>query len=91
MIYINLGNVEDDEGYDVDACRIEVCFYHIHVFSKGLLSKPTFELCKDGLCVVNVARGGIIDESDLIDALDSGKVAGAALDVFVNEPPSGKK
>ncbi len=41
--------------------------------------------------MVNVARGGIIDESDLIDALDSGKVAGAALDVFVNEPPSGKK
>ncbi len=41
--------------------------------------------------MVNVARGGIIDESDLIDALDSGKVAGAALDVFVSEPPSGKK
>ncbi|XP_065053865.1 D-3-phosphoglycerate dehydrogenase-like [Rhopilema esculentum] len=56
---------------------------------RGLLSQKTFNLCKDGVRVINVARGGLIDEGDLIEALDSGKVAGAALDVFVSEPPSG--
>ena len=59
------------------------------IFLIGLLSEPTFKLCKDGVRVVNVARGGIIDEADLITALDSGKVAGAALDVYVTEPPKG--
>ncbi len=61
----------------------------IGYFFSGLLSHKTFKLCKDGIRVVNVARGGIIDESDLLEALDSGKVAGAALDVFVSEPPTG--
>ena len=65
-------------------------FRKILFYLAGLLSKGTFAKCKDGLRVVNVARGGIIDETDLIDALDCGKVAGAALDVFVSEPPSGE-
>eukprot|EP00794_Sanderia_malayensis_P003085 gene3085-3550_t len=55
--------------------------------TKGLLSHPTFKQCKDGVRVINVARGGIIDEADLLEALESGKVAGAGLDVFVSEPP----
>ena len=41
---------------------------------------------RDGVRVLNVARGGLIDEAALKDALDSGKVAGAALDVFPSEP-----
>lgn len=41
---------------------------------------------KDGVCLVNTARGGVIDEKALIAGLESGKVAHAALDVFVNEP-----
>ena len=41
---------------------------------------------KDGVCIVNAARGGVIDESALISALNSGKVLHAALDVFENEP-----
>ena len=41
---------------------------------------------KDGVYLVNASRGGIIDESDLIEALNSGKVAGASIDVFINEP-----
>ena len=42
---------------------------------------------KDGVLLVNAARGGIIDESALLASIESGKVAGAALDVFETEPP----
>ncbi len=42
---------------------------------------------KDGVYIINCARGGIINEKDLYEALESGKVAGAALDVFEKEPP----
>jgi D-3-phosphoglycerate dehydrogenase len=42
---------------------------------------------KDGVMIINCARGGIVDEADLNEALRSGKVAGAALDVFDTEPP----
>uniref|UniRef100_A0AC34QD24 D-isomer specific 2-hydroxyacid dehydrogenase NAD-binding domain-containing protein n=1 Tax=Panagrolaimus sp. JU765 TaxID=591449 RepID=A0AC34QD24_9BILA len=56
--------------------------------TKDLLGKETFAKCKTGVRIVNVARGGIINEQDLVEALDSGKVAGAAVDVFVEEPPT---
>ncbi len=53
----------------------------------GLLNKAAFAKCKDGVFVINAARGGIVDEEALLEALDSGKVGGAGLDVFVEEPP----
>ena len=53
----------------------------------GLLNKAAFDQMKDGVMIVNCARGGIVDETDLNEALASGKVAGAALDVFESEPP----
>jgi D-3-phosphoglycerate dehydrogenase len=53
----------------------------------GLLNKAAFEKMKDGVMIINCARGGIVDEADLNEALLSGKVAGAALDVFEHEPP----
>lgn len=52
-----------------------------------LIGKKEFELMKDGVRVINCARGGILDEDALGDAIKSGKVAGAALDVFEHEPP----
>jgi len=52
-----------------------------------LIGKNEFELMKKGVRVINCARGGILDEGALKDALKSGKVAGAALDVFEQEPP----
>ncbi len=52
----------------------------------AVLSKAEFELMKTGVRLANAARGGVIDEAALIEALDSGKVACAALDVFDNEP-----
>jgi D-3-phosphoglycerate dehydrogenase len=53
----------------------------------GLLDKKAFDQMKDGVMIINCARGGIVSEADLNDALKSGKVAGAALDVFETEPP----
>ncbi|KMY44138.1 D-3-phosphoglycerate dehydrogenase [Bacillus sp. FJAT-27916] len=59
--------------------------------TKGLLNRETIQKCKDGVYLINCARGGIIDEEALYDAVESGKVAGAALDVFVEEPPVGNR
>ncbi|MCP4722249.1 MAG: phosphoglycerate dehydrogenase, partial [Desulfobacteraceae bacterium] len=52
-----------------------------------LLDAEAFAKMKNGVMVINCARGGIINESALYDAIQSGKVAGAALDVFSTEPP----
>jgi D-3-phosphoglycerate dehydrogenase len=54
--------------------------------TRGFLDAWAFAAMKDGVRVINVARGGLIDDRALQDALDSGKVGGAALDVFPAEP-----
>lgn len=54
--------------------------------TKNMINKDTIAKMKDNVRIINCARGGLIVESDLKDALDSGKVAGAALDVFDVEP-----
>jgi D-3-phosphoglycerate dehydrogenase len=56
--------------------------------TKHMLNADAFQRMKDGVRVFNCARGGIIDESALIDALNSGKVATAGLDVYEDEPPA---
>jgi D-3-phosphoglycerate dehydrogenase / 2-oxoglutarate reductase len=53
----------------------------------NLVDKAAFEKMKKGVMLINCARGGIVDENALYDALESGKVAGAAMDVFAVEPP----
>jgi D-3-phosphoglycerate dehydrogenase len=53
----------------------------------GFLEKDAFSQMKDGVMIINCSRGGIVNEVDLYDAILSGKVAGAALDVFAVEPP----
>lgn len=53
-----------------------------------LINEKVLNVCKPGVKIVNVARGGIIDESALLQALESGKCGGAALDVFEEEPPT---
>jgi len=55
--------------------------------TRNLISKPQFARMKKGVRIINCARGGIIDEQALIEAIDEGIVAGAAFDVFVEEPP----
>ncbi len=59
--------------------------------SAGMINADSFAKMKTGVRIVNCARGGIIDEGALLAALDSGKVVGAALDVFSEEPPTNWK
>lgn len=63
-------------------------FITLHVPAQDgyVLSTKEFEQLKDGVGIVNAARGGVIDEDALIEAIESGKVAFAGLDVFENEP-----
>jgi len=65
-------------------------FITLHVplndHTRGLLDSKAFAKCKPGVRVINCARGGIVVESDLKDAIENGQVAGAALDVFAEEP-----
>jgi D-3-phosphoglycerate dehydrogenase / 2-oxoglutarate reductase len=65
-------------------------FITLHVpFPKGsapVIAKKEFDLMKQGVGVVNTARGGVISENDLIEALNSGKVSFAGMDVFEGEP-----
>jgi D-3-phosphoglycerate dehydrogenase len=59
--------------------------------TRHMVSAPQFARMKKGVRIINCARGGIIDEAALLEALKSGKVAGAALDVFEKEPPVGNQ
>ncbi|MDY6832183.1 MAG: phosphoglycerate dehydrogenase [Thermodesulfobacteriota bacterium] len=78
-------SVSLDELY----ARSDYITIHVPKMEKtiGLLNADAFSRMKDGIMIINCARGGIIDEAALYDALKSGKVAGAALDVFAKEPP----
>jgi D-3-phosphoglycerate dehydrogenase len=62
------------------------------VETENLISQKTLAKCKNGVRIINCARGGIVNEEALLEALDSGKVSSAALDVYQSEPPdlSGK-
>ncbi len=55
--------------------------------TRNLLNKDSIARMKTGACIINASRGGIVNEDDLIAAIDSGQLAGAALDVYNQEPP----
>ncbi len=78
------------EKVELDELFARADFITIHVpkneHTAGLINKDSIAKMKDGVRIINCARGGIVIEADLKDALDSGKVAGAALDVFEVEP-----
>ena len=59
--------------------------------TKNMIDKKQFEQMKTGVRILNVARGGVINENALLDALNSKKVAAAALDVYSDEPPTNKE
>ena len=78
------------EKVELDDLFKRADFITIHVpkneHTAGLINKEAIAKMKDGVRIVNCARGGIVVEEDLKEALDSGKVAGAALDVYEEEP-----
>ncbi|MGB9824593.1 MAG: hydroxyacid dehydrogenase [Candidatus Hydrothermia bacterium] len=76
---------------DLDTLYKESDFISVHLpltpETKNFISSEAFSKMKDGVFIINTARGGVIDEKALLEALKSGKVRGAALDVFEVEPP----
>ena len=59
---------------------------HYQKSTRHIISAPQFEKMKDGVVIINTARGPVMDESALVDALKSGKVFSVGLDVYENEP-----
>ncbi len=75
-----------------DICR-KADFITVHTpltkETRNIVNADMFNVMKPTARIVNCARGGIINEEDLVNAIESGKIAGAAIDVFVEEPPFG--
>lgn len=71
--------------------RADVVTVHVPLTrtTRGLIGRETIARMKPGAIVLNVARGGILDEAAVADALRSGHLGGAGVDVFENEPPTG--
>ncbi len=91
--YVNPETAADLGVELVEAGRLygESDYLSLHVAltpeTRGLLNRRAFEQMKPGIRIVNCARGELIDQEALCEALESGRVAGAALDVFQPEPP----
>lgn len=96
LLYIDIAGVSEKIGVKIHTVPMEKLlsesdFITLHVPGGKVITKKEFELMKTGVCIVNAARGGVVDELDLIEALNNGTVAHAALDVFENEPTPRKE
>lgn len=99
VVYTNRSGVK--EGFDdykylpMDELLAVSDFISIHIpgskDKKPLIGEAEFAKMKDGVFIINTARGGVVCENALLAALDSGKVAGAALDVFEEEPTKNER
>jgi len=69
--------------------HVDILTFHVPLNdqTRSMLSAETLEHCRHGVMIVNASRGGVVNESDLLAALDSGVCRGLALDVFATEPP----
>lgn len=78
------------EKVELDDLFVRADFITLHTpmtdATRGIVNKAAFAKMKDGVRIINCARGGLVVEADLLEALNSGKCAGAALDVFEVEP-----
>ena len=84
----------DIQKTDLDTLLKKSDFITLHVpltegvsGTRNLMDKRAFSLMKEGAIFINVARGEVVDDKALLEALSSGRLAGAALDVFSSEPP----
>lgn len=89
--YVEKGS-EGARKVDLETLCRESDFISLHIplsaETKYIIDEPQFAMMKDGVVIVNCARGGTINEQALMKALDSGKVFAAGLDVFEQEPPA---
>ncbi|GAB3325554.1 D-2-hydroxyacid dehydrogenase [Haloplanus rallus] len=76
----------DDLHEAIDGARFVAIAVPHTPETEGMFSTPEFEVMRDDAYLINVARGPIVDEDGLIEALDAGTIAGAGLDVFETEP-----
>lgn len=94
IAYDAFATCREFEMCDIERIWSESDFITIHApltpQTKHLIDKDVLDMCKDGVVILNISRGGIIDENALYDALESGKVSKACLDSFEVEPPEGK-
>ena len=81
-VYFNIDTITKEEVLK----QADFITLHVPAQNEYVISEKEFEMMKDGACIVNAARGGVIDEVALVEALDNGKISKAALDVFENEP-----
>lgn len=82
----------DVELVELDKLLHESDIITLHVpfneHTKNLISKNSIAKMKDGVKIVNCARGGIVNENDLLEGIEAGKISGASLDVYEEEPPA---
>lgn len=87
-VFVNLGV----ERVDTDGLYARADFITLHApateDTNGMINSDSIAKMKDGVRIVNAARGVLINDADLALGLESGKVAGVALDVYVEEPPA---
>jgi D-3-phosphoglycerate dehydrogenase len=92
--YVTSQTAADLDVELVDAARLyaESDYVTLHVAltpeTRNMISREAIAQMKDGVCLINCARGELVDAAALREAMESGKVAGAALDVFSPEPPA---
>ena len=93
VVYYTIEGKYDDLTYKFESLEDLLStsdFISLHVpYDKKtgyLIGKREFELMKEGVYLINCARGKVVDEEALVEALDNGKVAGAGIDVFEQEP-----
>ncbi len=93
--YISMQSIEKMgiEAVSLDDLYARADYVTVHTpmtqETRNIINASAFQKMKKGVFVINCARGGIVDEAALYDAIQAGIVAGAALDVFVKEPPKG--
>jgi D-3-phosphoglycerate dehydrogenase len=91
--YVSADAVKGVELVDLDELLGRSDFVTLHVpindQTRGLIGREAIQKMKPGAYLINCARGGVVDEEALLEALRSGHLAGAGLDVFEKEPPEG--
>lgn len=81
-LFFNINTITKEEVLE----QADFISLHVPAQKEYVISTNEFEMMKKGVCIVNAARGGVIDEIALVEALANGNVSKAALDVFENEP-----